>query len=531
MSWNLADLFERVVDAVPTRVAIICEAERLTFTDLEAKANRLAHWFAERGVGPGTRVGLALTNNPEHIAAMFALFKLRAVPINLNLRYTADELHGLLDDADAAGVVHEGSHADLIHAAVEGLPAATLVVSATELRAASAQGDSTRPEAQRSNDDLYVLYTGGTTGQPRGVMWRHEDLVLGALDGLPTGLETVEDPVGRAAGFAQVRAVPTTVLPACPLTHGTAQWVTFRFLLTGATVLLDPTPSMCPKRIWDLVDAENVSRLAIVGDAVGRPLLDALDEEPDRWSLDSLVVIASGGAVLSPTVRAGLLRHLPGVAIVDGFGSSESGGHGRMVVFPGQAQPLDEGLVRFVPDDTTAVLDDGLQPLPIGSPTVGRLARRGPIPLGYLGDPERSAATFPEVEGVRWAIPGDLATIDADGRITVLGRDAATINTGGEKVFAEEVEVVLRSHPEVVDAIVVGVPDERWGSRVAAVVAIRPSTDGKSVTESQLQAHCRDHLAGFKVPRTLLLLGSVRRSDSGKADLAWARTMLLGSSR
>lgn len=536
MSWNLADLFEQVVDVVPDRVAVVCDGERTTFAELDAFANALANHLADAGVQAGDHVGLALHNHTAHVAARFAAYKLRAVPVNLNLRYTPDELRRVLADSGAVALLHEPGLAETVAVAATGLAHLKLRLAVDELDCQLVGVSRTRPVVERSSDDRYVLYTGGTTGAPRGVVWRHEDLVRGALDSLwltdhgsGDGYDgDRHDTIGEPdlARLAEAISRPQArMLPACPLTHGTAQWVSYRVLLTGGTLVLDPSPSLCAKRVWDLVDAEQVSRLTIVGDAVARPLVDALDAEPHRWVLDSLVLVASGGAVLSPSVRDGLLAHLPGVALVDGFGSSESGGHGRMVVFPGQSAPLDGGLVRFTPDATTAVLDDDLRPLLAGSTQIGRVARRGPIPLGYLGDPERTATTFPVVDGVRWAIPGDLATIDADGRITVLGRGAATINTGGEKVFAEEVEVVLRAHPAVLDAIVVGIPDERWGSRVAAVVAVRPEWLG-TLAAHHLDEHCREHLAGFKLPRTMLLAADVRRSASGKADLAWARSVL-----
>ncbi len=526
---NLADLFEDVVDVVPERVAVVEGGVRLDFAALDRLANQFAWWLRDRDIGPGDRVGLALTNRALHLAALFGAFKVRAVPVNLNLRYTADELAQVLRNSGAVAIVAEESVSNVVADARPHVDALRACVSVEELSSQLREIRADRPDIHRSGDDHYLLYTGGTTGLPRGVLWRHEDFVAGALDG--GGLADLHDPIDPDAHpdeqrRAALAARPASImLPACPLSHGTAQWVTFRMLLTGSAVVLDPSPRLTPEHIWDLVDTEGVSRLTIVGDAIARPLLDALEAQPKRWSLDSLVLVASGGAVLSPGVRDALLRHLPGAALVDGFGSSESGGHGRLVVFPGQTIAAPDGLMRFEPDPTTAVLDEDLTPLPPGSPKIGRLARRAHIPLGYLDDPARSATTFPVVDGVRWAIPGDLATIGEDGSVTVLGRDASTINSGGEKVFAEQVEVVLRAHPAVLDAIVVGLPDPRWGSRVAAVVAVRPEWLG-TLDAAHLDEHCREHLAGFKVPRTTVLTDEVRRSPSGKADLRWARATL-----
>lgn len=523
--WNLADLFEKVVDEVGDREAVVAGSDRLTYGQLDERANRLADVLRERGVGVGDRVALSMRNGHEYLEAMLAAFKLRAVPVNVNVRYTVDELAYLLGDATPTLVLHEPHLTDRMAAAAERMATpARLLAPGPAYERALAGADPQRPTVPgRGDDDHYVLYTGGTTGQPKGVVWRHEDIFFGALltpapDG---GVPASPEELAVAARSGRSRC-----LPASPFTHGTAHWSALSTLYGGGTVVVgDDTNGLVPPALWDLVETEAVSMLVIVGDAFARPLADALDAHPDRWDLSHLLVLASGGAILSPAVRQALLAHLPWAVVVDGYGTSETGGQGRMAVWPGQH---NGGLPRFTVDEGTAVLDDELRPVEPGSPVVGRLARRGFIPLGYHNDRDRTGRTFPTVDGVRWAVTGDRATVDADGSITLLGRGSSSINTGGEKVFPEEVEATLKAHPAVFDAVVVGVPDERWGQRVAAVVQPRRSA---TVTLDELSAHCRRTLAGFKAPRQLVLVDAVVRHPTGKADPRWARAVALDASR
>ncbi|QYG93369.1 AMP-binding protein [Iamia sp. SCSIO 61187] len=528
-SWNLADLFEGVVDRVGGREAVVAGRSRLTFAALDDRADRLAAVLAEHGVGPGDRVGVALRNGHEHLEALLAAYKLRAIPFNVNYRYTAAEMTYLLGDARPRVVLHGPDLGATVDPAVAALRAegdeVTALVGrggAHEARLAAAPAGRPDPTG-RSGDDRYLLYTGGTTGMPKGVEWRHEDILFAAL-GAGRGAAVL------AGTEPDVPATPTELVDrahegraravtASPLIHGTAQWVALGTLLAGGTVVTLPSSTFVAEDLWDLVVAERASLVVIVGDAFGRPLADALAAHPQRWSLDDLVAVVSGGAVLSPAVRAELTAHLPWIAVVDGYGASETGGQGNAIAWPGQAaMPA----ARFPLGDHTAVLDDDLEPLIPGIDTgrIGVIARRGHIPLGYRNDPELTAATFPIVGGERWAIPGDLGRVEADGTVTLLGRGASSINTGGEKVFPDEVEAVLKAHPAVFDAAVVGVPDERWGERVVAVIAPRR---GRALVADDLDAHCREHLAAFKVPRRIVTVDEVRRLPSGKTDHAWVR--------
>jgi acyl-CoA synthetase (AMP-forming)/AMP-acid ligase II len=516
-AFNVADLFELVVDAIGDREALVCGDRHLTYAQLDERANRLASWLASQGVGHGDHVGLHLYNSTEYVEGMLAAFKLRAVPVNVNYRYVADELRYLFADADLVAVVHEAAFAPLIDDIRSGgaLPLLhTTLARGPAYEAALQAGSAWRPDVERSGDDLYVLYTGGTTGMPKGVMWRQEDIFFAAFSG-----GDLAEPAAIAdrvvAGGGRTRC-----LPACPFMHGTAHWMAFSTWFAGGSVVVSDAPSLDPASVWELVARERVTFLVIVGDAFARPMVDALVAAggADAFDLSTLSVILSGGAILSPSVKEALLAALPGVIVVDGYGASETGGQGQMVAAAGAAGGARP---RFRMGEDTMVVDDDLRPVAPGSGVVGRVARRGRVPLGYYKDPAKSAATFPVIGGERWSVPGDLALVEDDGTITLLGRGSVSINTGGEKVFPEEVEAVLKSHPAVFDAVVVGVPDERWGQRVAAVVSLRVGSG--PVTLDELAAHCRQSLAGYKVPRSLVVVDAIVRSPSGKPDYRWAK--------
>ena len=535
MSYNLAELFERVADAVPEREAVVCPTSRRSYAQLDERATRLAHAFAVRGIGPGDHVGLQLHNGVEYLEAMLAAFKLRAIPVNVNCRYVELELAYLYDDADLVALVYHRSLAPCVSPALARTPklralfvvddhSSVPVVEGSCDYEQSLEAESVRRDFRdRSGDDLYLAYTGGTTGRPKGVLWRHEDIFFAAMGGGdPT---TAQGPISRPGQLPErVLPVGAVMLLLPPLTHVSAQWGAFSILFGGGTVVLAAPGSFDAHEVWNLVENERANILTIVGDAMARPLLDALVADPTRYDLSSLLVFASGGAVLSPSTKAQIASLLPNVIMVDGFGSTETGVIGTRTRMPG-SEP--EASVRFTVGEHTAVLDDDLHPVAPGSGVIGHVARRGRMPLGYFKDPARSAATFVEVDGTRWALTGDAASVEADGTVVFLGRGSVSINTGGEKVYPEEVEVVVKDHPAVYDAMVVGTPHERWGEQVVAVVAPRPSS---SVTLAEIRDHCRRSLADYKLPRALCLVERIERGPNGKGDYKWARERALSAS-
>ncbi|MBX7159930.1 MAG: acyl-CoA synthetase [Acidimicrobiia bacterium] len=516
-SFSWADLFEIVADAVGEREALVVGDRHLSYAELDARANRLAHHLASLGVGAGDQLGLYLQNGVEYVESMLAAFKLRAVPVNVNYRYVEDELRYLFDDADLVGVVCEAQYVDRVDAVRADTPRLAWVLAAgDDYEAALAAQSPARDFGPRSGDDLYVIYTGGTTGMPKGVMWRQEDAFFACLRG--------GNPIGEPARTPEQLAVMVTSRPglkqmACaPLMHGAAQWTVFMALFGGDTAVLVPG-GFDPDAVLDTVAAEKVNVITIVGDAMARPLAESMARTPR--DLSSLYIIGSGGAIFSAAVQEQIKAQLPHITILDSFGVSETGYQGSKP--PGD----DDAAPRFAVDDTTAVLDSDLRPVEPGSDTVGMLARTGHVPLGYHKDPDKTAKTFVTDEtGRRWALPGDMATVGADGVITLLGRGSQCINTGGEKVYPEEVESVLKGHPDVFDAVVVGVPDDRFGQRVAAVVA---PAGGRHPTLDDVATHCRGALAGYKVPRDLVVVDEVQRSPSGKPDYRWARETAEGA--
>ena len=524
MEFNVADLFESIADAVPERGALVCAAQRRTFAELDERANRLAHYLAAQGVEAGDHVGLYLYNSAEYLEAMLAAFKIRAVPININFRYIEAELRYMIDNADVVAMIFHRELGPRVAAVAHEFPSlqtllavaddsdATAVSGAVAYDIALLQSSPRRDFATRSADDLFIIYTGGTTGMPKGVMWRHEDIFFsGMLGGNPGG-----DPVQRPEELAELARskAPIAMMAVPPLIHGAAQLASFIAFFQGAKIVL--VPRFDPRAIWRAVEAERVNTMSIVGDAMARPLAEALLAPDANYDTSSLFVISSAGAIFSEAVKAQLRQKLPHLMMIDAFGASETGSQGMDTgVEPGAR-------LRFRMNERTAVLDDDLRPVAPGSGVIGRVALCRHIPIGYYKDPEKTARTFVEADGTRWVLPGDLARVEEDGTITVFGRGSMCINSGGEKIFPEEVEAALKSHPEVFDAIVVGVADERWGERVAAIVQPRP---GCAPTLQALDRHCRSQIAGYKVPRQLLLVVQMVRLPSGKPDYPWAKAL------
>ncbi len=527
MEYNLADLFESVADAVPERTALVCDPRRLSYAQLDERANRLAQHLRRAGIGAGDHIGVHLYNSTEYVECLLAAFKIRAVPLNVNYRYVAAELRRLLHDADVVALLHQRELGPRVSEVAGDLPGlrhlltvddgsdAPLPDGAVAYEAALMAEPGERDFPSRSGDDLHIIYTGGTTGVPKGVMWRQEDLFFSGMG----GGNPIGDPVGRPEEVAEnaLASPPMVMFPVAPLMHGAAQLATFIGFHRGGTVVL--VRHFDAGEVWRLVEHERVTTMSIVGDAMARPLADRIAAGPPV-DTSSLMIISSAGAILSAAVRDQIGRLLPSVFLVDSFGASETGFQGM-----GTAGCSPDSGLTFRMNERTCVVDDELRPVAAGSPVVGRLALRGRVPLGYYNDAVKTAEVFASHDGTRWVVPGDLATANADGTITVLGRGSTCINSGGEKVFPEEVEAALKSHPEVFDAVVVGVADERWGESVTAVVAPRA---GSAPTLAELVAHCEPRLARYKLPRRLVSVDAVLRSPSGKPDYGWARLVAAG---
>lgn len=529
MEFNIADLFESVVAEVPAQEALVAGDRRLTFSELNGRANRLASFMKRRGVRAGHHVGLHLFNGSEYVEAMLAAFKLRAVGINLNYRYVAPELESLCRDADLVMVISHAALAGVALAATSGVDAVEtllLVGDGTDLttllqrdgvfdyESALAEGDPAQTFEPRSGDDLMIIYTGGTTGAPKGVMWRHEDAFFAGLQGGNPGGAPLEAP-GQLAERVRSGEGQLDVFCLAPFIHGAAMWTVLISMFTGGKCTVLDGRSFDAKRAAELITREQPMSISLVGDAMALPLAEELAAFPEQYDCSSIFAVSSAGAVLSDSVRERLVQVMPDAFMMNNFGSTEAGHQGYAAPEKGT-----DGRTSFGMDATTSVLDEDHRPIAAGSGKVGMLARTGRLPLGYYKDSVKTAERFIEVDGRRWVLPGDLATIEKDGRITVLGRGTYCINSGGEKVFPEEVEEILKGHPDVYDALVVGIEDERWMQRVAAVVSPRA---GREPSLQELQTHCRKSLAGYKVPRTLRLVDSVLRLASGKPDYAWAK--------
>ncbi|MFF3768234.1 acyl-CoA synthetase [Streptomyces sp. NPDC001922] len=538
MEYNLADLFESVVDAVPDREALVYvdhpgtgAERRLTYAELDAAANRLGHHLLDRGIGPGDHVGLHLYNGVAYVQTLLACLKIRAVPVNVNYRYVEEELVYLYRDAGLAALVFDGEFGARVVAALPRTPSLRHRIrvggSAEEadwpggppvpFAEAVASGNPERGFGPRSGDDRFIIYTGGTTGMPKGVLWRQEDLFFAGMGGgAPTG-----EPVSRPEELAERVAAGGAGLvffPTAPLMHGTSTLTAFIAFHFGQKVVLHR--KFVPEEVLRTVERERVTSVSLVGDAMLRPLVDALSGPLKGTDCASLLSVSSSGAILSETVRARFRELVPHTLLLNNFGSSESGFNGTATEDAGPERGF-----RLRVGPTTTVVDPAThERVPPGEP--GRIAQRGHVPLGYHNDPRKTAETFFEADGARWVLLGDMATLDEDGVLTVLGRGSQCINTGGEKVYPEEVEQALKAHPDVYDALVTGVPDPRWGHRVAAVVELR---DGAAEpTLEEIQQHCRTRLAGYKIPRGLVVTARIQRSPSGKADYRWARAVAAG---
>jgi len=529
MDVNLADLVGAVADAMPDRCILVCNGDRLSYRQLMDRASQLAQHLIASGLRPDETVGLYMLNSAAYVESLLGCMLARLIPVNINYRYTGSELAHLFTGGKLAGLIVDAEHAalaaavaadspDLRHVLITGggALAASFPASITvrDYQAAIAAAPPVLPDNGRSGDDKIIIYTGGTTGLPKGVLWRHRDFYFATLMGAnPIGPPrlTVSEVVTAARGGASVGFVI-----AAPLMHVGGTGTVFIALLNGWRAVL--SPKFDPAQALRLVsaEAEGAMGLSVIGDAMARPIADELAAHPDQYDLSALLILGSGGVRLSPSVREQFLAMCPNLLISDAFGSSETGINGQV----GQAE---DDRPRLVPRGNVTVLDEALRPVEPGG--TGRIATSGHVPLGYYGDETATKATFPVIDGVRWALFGDMAEVGRDGSIIVLGRGSMCINTGGEKVYPEEVEQALTSHPAVIDALVAGIPDERFGERVAAVVSLRPGT---AVGTDALREHCRGTLAGYKVPARITFVTKVRRFPTGKADYRWARAVLAG---
>lgn len=540
MALNIADLFEHAVDAAPDNRAVMVGERTVTFADLERDSNRLAHFLQARGVQPGQHVGIYAKNSIEHVVALLAVLKIRAVGINVNYRYVEGELNYLFDNSDMVALIHERTYAPLVsacypqHAKLETVVVMPDVMAPDDasdvssydgvLWADALAGQSeARNFGERSADDIHIIYTGGTTGFPKGVMWRHEDFwrTLGGGIDFYTG-----EPLEEFDQSKQANDPRMITFPLSPLMHGGAQAGLLMHLFAGHLTIMEP--KFDARRTWEIIDREKVQLIFMTGDAMARPLIEEYERAAEAGSPydgSSLFAISSSAAIFSPPNKERWMKAFPNAVFTDSIGASETGFTGMGMQDP-NAISTDGPVVGLGPN--SVVLDDDNRVLDLATNVgrVGRLARGGSVPVGYYRDEAKSAATFLEIDGARYSVPGDNARIEEDGKVTLLGRGSNCVNTGGEKVYPEEVEMAIKAHPSVYDVLVVGVPDPTYGQAVAAVVELREDT---TLELEELRSFLRAHLSGYKLPRALTIVAQVPRNATGKAQYPRAKEMALGA--
>jgi len=546
VSFDLSTVFRTVAEAIPDNEVLIWRDRRLTYAQMDARIDGVAHYLVSRGLGchierdrlaghqsGQDHVGLYMRNGNEYLEAMVAGYRARVAPFNVNFRYVEEELLYLLTDSGARALIYSSEFAPHVQAIRDRLPDLQVLIQvpddsgnallpgAVDYESITATPEPADGMPTPDGDDLYILYTGGTTGMPKGVLWRQHDIFMSAMGGRPfTGgpeLNSYQDLIDQVVAGAGLRSF--LVLP--PLMHGAAQWGVFNTISAGGWVAVpEDVKHFDADAILRLAERERVLSIPVVGDAMARPLVDQI--EKGDYDLSGLMALTNGGAPLSPTVRERLLTALPNLIIMDAVGASESGAQMTSIATKG----ADVQAATFTPmADTTVVAVDFSRVLEPGDGE-GWLARRVFVPLGYLGDADKTARTFPTINGVRFSIPGDKARYLADGRIELLGRDSVTINSGGEKIFAEEVERAIASHPSVYDVVVAGRPSERWGNEVVAIVQL---AKGKTATDEALIEACRPHIAQYKFPKAFVRTDQVVRSPAGKADYRWAKALAAGT--
>jgi len=541
-SFNLSDVFATVAKAIPDHTFLVWRDRRLTYAETDARIDGFARYLTSVGLGCHTErdaldghesgqdhLGIYLRNGNEYLEAMTGSYRARVAPFNVSYRYVEEELVYLLTDSKARALVYPAEFAPRVAAIRDRLPALEVLIQvADESGNALLPGavdyetilDTPEPAGglpTPSGDDLYILYTGGTTGMPKGVLWRQHDIFMSSMGGRPFGAEEFTASYDELAEKARAAAGVMSILVIPPFMHGAAQWAAYTMVTMGGRLVIpDDVERMRAPDVLRLVERERVLSIPVVGDAIARPLVDELEQ--GEYDLSSVVTFTNGGAPLSPTVRERIHAVLPNVMVLDAVGASESGA--QMSTF--SAAGAESQAATFTPQSDTAVvsaeLDRVLQP----GEGQGWLARRDLIPLGYLGDAAKTARTFPTIDGVRWSVPGDRANVLEDGRIHLLGRDSVTINSGGEKIFVEEVERAIAAHPSVYDVVVVGRPSERWGSEVVAVVQF---ADGATATDEELVDTCSQSIARYKIPKAFVHTDKIVRSPAGKADYRWAKSV------
>jgi acyl-CoA synthetase (AMP-forming)/AMP-acid ligase II len=538
MEFTVPAVAAAVAAAIPDRDLVIQGERRFSYAQILERSNRLAAYLHSRGLGCHTErselaghevgqdlLGLYAYNGNEFVEALLGSFHARVAPFNVNFRYVKNELQYLLADSGATALIYHAAFAPRVAEILPDLPRLRVLIQiadgsgnelvdgAVDYESALASGSPT-PPVQHSPDDLYVLYTGGTTGMPKGVLWRQHDIFMTSFGG--RNLMTGEPSVSVDEIVARLAPDPGTklmILP--PLIHGAAQWTVMTALTTGQSVVFPSVVDhLDAEDVVRAIERERVSVVTVVGDAIARPLAAAI--EKGVADVSSLAAVANGGALLTPYVKQRLIEALPNAVVVDGVGSSETGAQMHHMSMSGA---VSTGTFNAGPDTVVAAEDLSaiLQP---GHDGMGWLAQRGYVPLGYKGDAAKTARTFPTIDGVRYAVPGDRARHHAEGTVELLGRDSVTINSGGEKIFAEEVETAIASHPAVADVVVAGRPSERWGQEVVAVVAL---AEGAHAEPDELIAHAATSLARYKVPKAIVFRTAIERSPSGKADYRWAR--------
>ncbi|MGA9276925.1 AMP-binding protein [Ilumatobacter sp.] len=524
--WNLADLWEAMAAQIPDELAQQQGERRLTWREFNRRANGVASALLDtEGAAEQDKVAQYLYNSPEYLESVFGAFKAGMAIVNTNYRYAADELVYLWDNADVTTVVFHGTFTEQCEAVRARVPRVTtwLWVDdgsgdcpswATEYEAAAAAGtdENVKGDWGRSGDHLVLLYTGGTTGMPKGVMWRQDDL-FGVLDANNRKRMPPEQDLDAAT--SRVSKAGPRNMPGAPLMHGTGLFNAISNLMVGGSITTMEGRSFSADEFLDSVERYGVNSTSIVGDAFAKPILRALDAEPDRWDITSLRVIVSSGVMWSKETKEGLLRHNPRLIMVDTLGSSEAIGMATNTTTKESSASATSDTARFELGPNTRVITDDGRDVVGGSDELGRVAIRGRTPIGYYKDEAKSAETFVMIDGARYSIPGDYATVGLDGTINLKGRGSQCINTGGEKVYPEEVEECLKLHPDVADAAVVGLPDEKWGEAINALVELTP---GATLDEAGLREHVKARLAAYKAPKHVIEIKSIGRAANGKLD-------------